>query len=352
MKNLVMAIIGCAALGVSIFFAIPSNAAACVTSSTGGVCGPYTDSAIFSNNGGAEVVQDIWNPQPNTSQTLTANAPGSWDVSANMPAGNHAVISYPDVRIDYTPGDQPTAFTSLPNPFTSTWSETDPSGSGQDYEWAYDIWLGATGQTSWNSDQEIMIWTGNHGQTPGGSDTGHAYTDQQGVSWEVWARSGSNTVSSSFGTVTFVRNAAAASGSVDLQGFFAYLIANGYTNPNAGVDQVGYGAELCSTGGATLDYAVTGYTLGGAASPPPPTGVPGGLSQTSHVLVNFGWRAPAGWTGGYEFRLADSASATVTDRLVSTTHLGSVPVSPDTSYAWQVRETGGTWSALKSFTSP
>lgn len=354
-QNVITAVIGSAALSASIYFALPATASPCVTSSTSGVCGPYTDSAIFTNNGGAEVVQNVWNPQPSASQTLTANGPDSWNVSATMPAGNHAVISYPDVRVDYTPGDQPTAFTALPNPLTSGWSQADPSGTGQDYEWAYDIWLGATGRTSWISDQEIMIWTDNHGQVPGGSDTGHAYTDSLGTSWKVWARPGSNSVSQSFGTITFVRTTNASTGSVDLQGFFAYLTANGYTNPGAGVDQVGYGAELCSTGGATLDYAVTGYSLGGVVAPPtspPPSIVPGGLSQTAHVTVNFGWQAPVGWTGGYEFQVFDSAGQTVDDQVVSTTHVGSVSVKPDTTYGWRVRMTGATWSAIRSFTSP
>lgn len=351
MRNLITAIIGCAALGASIYFAVPSSAAACVTSSASGVCGPYTDPAIFSNNGGAEVVQDEWNPTTGATQVLTANSPDSWDVSASMPAGNRAVIGYPDVRIDYTPGDRPTPFTSFPSPFTSTWSESDPAGSGQDYEWAYDIWLGDASQVSWTSDLEVMIWTGNHGQVPGGSDTGTAYTDPQGTTWEVWTRPGSNTVSQSFGTVTFVRSVPAATGSVDLQGFFSYLTANGYASPGAGVDQVGYGVELCSTGGATLDYAVNGYTLGGTASPPPPQS-PGGLSQTAHVLVNFGWHAVPGWTGGYEFDLETTAGAIVVDRSVSTTHVSSVAVNADTAYEWRVRVTGGAWSPLRMFTSP
>ena len=44
-----------------------------------------------------------------------------------------------------------------------------------------------------------------------------------------------------------------------------YWIAQGKLAANATIGQVDYGWEICSTNGATLSFAVNGYTLSMAA---------------------------------------------------------------------------------------
>lgn len=216
------------------------------------------------SNGIAFVQQNMWNLIPGASQTLTAYGMGDWSVTATMPAGNTAVVSGPSSAVTYTTGqDKPdplSDFGSVPS-LTSSYAQTDPAGTGLDYEWDYDIWLGNTSQTSWANDQEIMVWTDNHGQTPAGSDTGQVYTAPDGASYEIWTGAGSTSVSSTYSIVSFVRQGNVTSGALDVMALVRWLEANGYTSSSAGFDQIGYGAELCSTGGVAKTFAVMSYTL-------------------------------------------------------------------------------------------
>lgn len=223
------------------------------------VSGPdiYTGS-----NGIAFVQQNMWNLIPGASQTLTAYGMGDWSVTANLPAGNGAVVSGPSSAVTYTTGqDKPDPLSDFGSSFTSTYAQTDPTGTGLDYEWDYDIWLGDTSQTAWANDQEIMVWTDVHGQTPAGSDTGQVYTAPDGTSYEIWTGAGNTSVSSSYSIVSFVRQGNATSGTLDVLALVKWLESNGYTSSSAGFDQIGYGAELCSTGGQPQVFAVTSYTL-------------------------------------------------------------------------------------------
>ena len=61
-----------------------------------GSCGPYTYPQIQGNPSEITVEQDVWNPISGWQQTLTATNPGSWQVTANMPDKNTAVISFPN----------------------------------------------------------------------------------------------------------------------------------------------------------------------------------------------------------------------------------------------------------------
>jgi hypothetical protein len=48
---------------------------------------------------------------------------------------------------------------------------------------------------------------------------------------------------------------------VDILAVLKYWIAQGKLAANATIGQVDYGWETCSTNGATLSFAVNGYTL-------------------------------------------------------------------------------------------
>lgn len=234
--------------------------------------GTYDSDVSGGSNQAAYVIQDEWNITPALkAQELDANGTGNWQVSADLAAGNTAVLSYPDSQDTVNLWSQATG--SLPTPVadysdvTSTYSVSMPSDRGQagstdDYEAAYDIWLGSTAQPSWTKDQEVMIWTDNHGQTPAGTDTGKTWTDPStGDAYEIWADAGSTTVSPSAAIVTLVSKANMATGQVDLLNVYRFLQSAGYTSANAGVDQVDYGFELCSTSGQGETFQVNGYTL-------------------------------------------------------------------------------------------
>jgi Glycosyl hydrolase family 12 len=224
--------------------------APCITSAQMGGCGPYRYAGISGSNGyNTSVNQDMWNAIAGASQRMAAYNPGDWSVSADMPASNTAVVSYPDVQELYTLAnnvpDPLSSFSSI----TSTFAEHGPgSRRGDDYEAAYDIW--AATRTSKNA-QEIMIWVDNHGQTPAGSKVGTA--DIDGTSYSVWS-AGENPVS-------LVLNSNETSGTVNVLAALDWLEGHGYMPAGSGINQLDFGWEICSTGGSAKTFGMTRYGI-------------------------------------------------------------------------------------------
>ena len=226
----------------------------CVTSSNSGSCGPYNYAGISGGGGNqASVIQDVWNPIKGASQKLTAYNPGNWSVSADMPASNTAVVSYPDTQETYTTtSDTPNPLSDFSS-ITSSFAENGPASRGDDYEAAYDIWAG-TGNN--NYAQEIMIWVDNHGQTPAGSDVASAAID--GVRYKVWSTSKAGTVGD---TVSMVLNSNRSSGSVNILADLNWLKSNGYMPAGSGLNQIDFGWEICSTGGVPETFTLSQYRI-------------------------------------------------------------------------------------------
>jgi hypothetical protein len=170
-----------------------------------------------------------------------------------MPASNTAVVSYPDTQQLYTTeGNTPKPLTSF-NSITSSCAETGPATSGDDWEAAYDIWAGAG---SSNYTQEIMIWVDNHGQRPAGSVVASATID--GVGYKVWSTGKAGAVGN---RVSMVLDSNQASGSVTVLDDLNWLKSNGYMPAGSGLNQVDFGFELCSTGGAAQTFSVSQFGI-------------------------------------------------------------------------------------------
>jgi hypothetical protein len=221
--------------------AAPSGPA-CVTSADKGVCGPYSYSGITSPNGqGTNVIQDIWNPISGASQTLTSYNPGDWSVSADMPASNKAVVSYPDVQQIYTESNGDADPLSNFHSITSSYNESGPATG--DYEAAYDIWAN-------NGSLEIMLWVDNHGQAPSGSVVATPTIGGTGYSVHQYNS-----------TVSMVLNSQSSSGTVDLLAALNWLKSNGYEPSDLAINQIDFGWEICSTGGSTQKFTMNGFTI-------------------------------------------------------------------------------------------
>ena len=223
-----------------------SSGVACITSANSGSC-PYANAFnVSSNNSGAQVIQDVWHPV-DIVQKLTAYSTGDWSFTAT--ATGTAVQSYPDTQQTMSQS------TGLANPLTpdvsSSYTETSPSAG--DFESAYDIWLGSLTNGSGQYNQEIMIWTDNHGQTPAGKDTGKSAVIG-GVTYEIWATPNNS-------TVTMVAGANALSGSLDITTAITDLQSDGNVAAGEGYSQIDYGYEICSTGGSPETFGVSAYTL-------------------------------------------------------------------------------------------
>lgn len=250
-----------------------AHAATCTTSNVNGNCGPYSDPTVFRTANAADLVtQNDFSAIP---QTLTAQNSTSWTVAANTDAQGDktSVKSYPATQVTYTTtANKPEPSATFGSSLTSTWTDLNPSGAGQDYEYAFDDWLANPANNSWNNDLEVMIWTENHGQRPAGNPNGMTYTAPDGSKWDVWLAGGASSVSR-VSTVSLVRQGNAASGSLDRIGFYKFLQANGLLAATYGIDQLNYGLEVCSAGSGTKTYGVSNYStvVNGTAPTPTPT---------------------------------------------------------------------------------
>jgi hypothetical protein len=193
------------------------------------------------------VYNNMWNDSnpPSTgvfSQQLFACNYNSWYVTSDMPTGNTAVETYPNVQENFS--SVPVSdFTGI----TSTFAETDPHVG--DYEDAYDMWL--NGEASPGSN-EVMIWNENYNQTPGGNDVGTFSSG--GVTYTVWA-------SNDDSYIAFVANNNFTSGTVDILAFYQYLISHGMISSSSVVDQIDYGVEVCSTNSAPATFDFNNFSI-------------------------------------------------------------------------------------------
>jgi hypothetical protein len=170
------------------------------------------------------------------------------------------VESYPSLSADYhvqaadgTWSGQPLAgFTSM----ISSFSETMNAGSGTSAWAAYDIWLGNSGTAD-----EVMIqhdFAGNGACTPVAEAT---FGGAGGVPVQPWhlCQFGSELVWK-LGTDD-ARQVSEQSGSVDIGAMLTWLQGNGYIASGSQLNYIGYGWEICSTGGAAENFAVSGFSI-------------------------------------------------------------------------------------------
>jgi hypothetical protein len=355
-KRTSVALAGAALVAVAgLSVAAPAMAASCTTSDVSGNCGPYSDPAVFRTANAADLVtQNDFSAIP---QTLTATDSTTWTVAASTvgQGDQTSVKSYPATQVTYTTtADKPEPSATFGATLTSAWTDANPSGAGQDYEYAFDDWLANPANNSWNNDLEVMIWTDNHGQRPAGSDTGTVYTDAAGTAWEVWTAGGASSVSP-VSTVSFVRASNAASGSIDRIGFYAYLQAHSLLASTYGVDQLNYGLEVCSTGGATQTYGVTGYTIvpNGTQQGGAPTAAPVTHTTVTGSKVVISWGSVATATK-YEVQVALPNGTLWHDSTVTATSATYSPVPTTGTYHYKVRAQNasgsGPWSPVGTFT--
>jgi hypothetical protein len=218
------------------------------TSAGGGGCAhpSFTTSAQFGSWDLSPyfVANDMWNAGAgNVSQTLSACSFSDWNVTATA-SGGGSVLTYPDSHLNLDNAPKISSLSSV----TSTFADTNPN-SGT-YEDAYDIWLNGVADPSAGSD-ELMIWTNNHGQTPGGSPM--ATVTIGGQTWTAWKGNG--------GYMAFVAKSNLTAGTLNLLAFFQWIIARGWVPAGSTLNQVDYGVEICSTNGAPATFTFSNFAV-------------------------------------------------------------------------------------------
>jgi hypothetical protein len=202
--------------------------------------------------GGYYVHNNMWNSakySPCTS-TLYASAHDNWYVVAKMnnKMADGAVKTYPNVHKDYA---------SVPvssfDAITSTFAETSPHIGI--YDVAYDIWLNGIARPGCT---ELMIWTENFHQVPGGKYVQDAtFADQ---TYRVYKRPNS-------GYIAFVATTNFTSGTVALLEMAKWTTAKGWLPTNSTLNQICFGVELVSTDDRDTRFEVSAFSIDAKSRP-------------------------------------------------------------------------------------
>lgn len=236
-----------------------STARGCTTSAAQGRCGPYDSYPnITGTTASTYIGNDVWNPISGWHQTVDAISPGEWHVTANMPAGNTAVVSYPSIGANYgrvTNTPTPLArYSQIRSSFTEKMNATARTSA-----WAaYDIWLGHGTSSDWAYEVMIQHDFARQGACaavgkatfpgPGGVPQ-HWHLCKYGseLIWQLGA-DGQHRVSERTGVVHILA-------------MLRWLVHHGYLPTHTGLWMVGYGWEICSTGGQPETFTVSAFTL-------------------------------------------------------------------------------------------
>ena len=232
----------------------------------GGVCGAYSYAGIPNSNGyNTYVANQNVGAQAGTTQVLSANNPGDWQLVANdVPYGYTGVQAYPDVQQLFNnwcgagwgncSADTPLGSLSE---LKINYAETSPTGANDIYQFAPDLWLD-------NYGSDIMFWVDIHGRCNegafGGTVLGHATI--AGQAWTVHRYGG-------FGAeIIFVLDGPGGTGTcaqqnhgtIDIKAGVDWLTANKFVNGAPVMSQLNTGWEITSAQAATfrvISYSIT-----------------------------------------------------------------------------------------------
>jgi len=227
----------------------PTQAGAvCVTSDQKGHCPFGAYPGITGASTDPYVDQNVWGPIPGWQQTLYATDPGHWYVTANMPAGNTAVVSFPNTGFFYNKALS--GFSSIVSSFT----DSIPARAGTNAEASYDIWFSNTGAVN-----EVMI---QNDYSPGRAPSCGTWTatsvqfgGSNGVPVHPWDLCVS-------GSTAYWETADGnmPSGTVDVLAMLRWLVSHGQLPAGVQLGGFSYGFEISSTGGVDENFQVSSFT--------------------------------------------------------------------------------------------
>jgi hypothetical protein len=218
--------------------------AGCVTSAVKGSCGPYTYAQIEGSSQGPTVGQNVWNPISGWHQALAATGPGDWSATANMPAGNTAVVSFPNTGAGY--GDQPV---SKIKTIYSSFSENMNATSKTSAWAAYDLWF-----NNWHNEVMIQHDFANNAACPFVAT--QSFGGSGGVPVRKWGLC-------KYGDelIWKLTGGSEHRGSVDILSMVTWLEKHGYMASASTITALSYGFEICSTGGQNETFHVSSFSI-------------------------------------------------------------------------------------------
>ena len=227
---------------------------ACVSSDQMGDCPFGADPQITGASSNPEVDQNVWSPITGWQQTLYANGPGDWQVVPNMPAGNTAVVSYPNIWAYYS------GTVDSYSQITSSFSETMPHNS-QTTAWAmYDLWF-----NNWADEVMIQYNFSNNADCDSSTVVAKAVTfgGSNGVPVQKWhlCDFGGGTLDWKLGSDEGSAKQSESSGSVDILAMIKWLESHSYLPANSTWTGISDGWEVCSTGGQNETFKMSRFSV-------------------------------------------------------------------------------------------
>jgi hypothetical protein len=176
--------------------------------------------------------------------TLYAWSPENWRVVAKMnnKKGDGAVKTYPNVHKDYNSAAI-AGFASI----TSRFAENSPHVGI--YNVAYDIWINGIAKPGCT---EIMIWTENFHQTPGGSFMQEVVFG--GQAYKVYRNPSS-------AYIAFVATTNFTWGTVNLLEMIKWTMTKGWLASTSTLNQICFGVEMVSTDDTDATFQVTDFSI-------------------------------------------------------------------------------------------
>jgi hypothetical protein len=211
------------------------------------------------SNGGYYVHNNLWNSakyRPCLS-TLYAWSYDNWQVVTRMnnQQGDGAVKTYPNVHRDYR-SVPISSFDSL----TSRFAANSPRVGI--YNWAYDLWINGIAKPGCT---EIMIWTENFNQVPGGKFMENVTFGRH--TYKAYKNSNSS-------YIAFVATTNFTSGTVNLLDLMQWTIAKEWLPRTSVLNQICFGIEVVSTDDAEATFRVTDFSIDATSRPQPGPAAP------------------------------------------------------------------------------
>jgi Glycosyl hydrolase family 12/Cellulose binding domain len=184
---------------------------------------------------------------------------------------------------------------------TTSWSTTQPGGSGNAYDVAYDIWFNQTPTTSGQPNgTEIMVWLNHNGSVqPFGSEVA-SNVSLGGHTYNVWYGT-----QSSWDTVTYDMTSGSTSVSnLDVGTLAQDSVSRGYTKSSWYLIDIEAGFELWQ-GGAGLATSSFSVNVNGSGSSPSPSPSPTPTSPSPTPTSGSGacsgtYSVTSSWPGGFQ----------------------------------------------------
>ena len=177
---------------------------------------------------------------------------------------------------------------------TTSWSTSQPGGSSNAYDVAYDIWINQTPTTSGQPNgTEIMVWLNHNGSVqPFGSEVA-SNVSLGGHTYNIWYGT-----QSSWDTVTYDMTSGSTSVSnLDVGTLAQDSVSRGYTKSSWYLIDVEAGFELWQ-GGAGL--ATNSFSVAINGSGPSPSPSPSPTPTSSSGACSGTYSVTSSWSGGFQ----------------------------------------------------